>query len=61
MPNLGVNECKKNHIILKILENTVIECFFRWHIKTQDYCMEVGVSLSEFHVTLFWKLGTGAD
>lgn len=34
---------------------------FWWHIKMQDYGMEVRVCLSEFHVTLFWRLATNPD
>jgi len=44
----------KKWIILKILENTKTEYFFRVHIKKpQDYGMESTVSLGEFHVSYF--------
>lgn len=52
---------QKNYIILKILENTEIESFLRWHVKIQDYGREVGISLNEFHVTVLWRLGTDPD
>lgn len=36
--------------ILKIPENTRMECFFRLHVKKQDYGIDIAVYLSEFHV-----------